>query len=59
MHLHKHFRPTFFIFAVFVYLFSIYTFFKKALISNPIEMKYSGDVFEAVQTTNSTWFISG
>ena len=35
------------------------TFFFNQIFSNPIEIKYSGDVFKAVQSTHSTCFTSG
>ena len=30
-----------------------------ALFSNPIDKKYSGDVFDAFQNTYSTFFVTG
>ena len=32
---------------------------KKEMISNPIELEYSRDIFEPVQSTHSTCFITG
>ena len=59
MHLHKNFFGTFDIFCCFCYLtFNIRsTHFKKnknTLFSNSIETRYSGGVFESVQSTHGT-----